>query len=416
MRLAALPDRPHVGRHVAFGLPIAMWMMLGNAFVMNVGFFMLIPLVSVHYTTALGFTAASVGLALAVRQFTQQGMMLATGSLAERVGYRPVLIGGMLVRSAGFALFTVADTLPLLIGASLVAAAGGALFEVSCRSLVAVLVPPERRADGFSLWALTSNVGLAVGPALGALLIRVGFEVVCVAAASVYIAGALGTRVLVPQIGGASGIRAPNLGRTARLVTRDRSFVALTAIMAGYYMLGTQMFITVPLQAERLTGSTDSLGLIYLVNSVVAVALQFPLLRLVARRTSRIVTMAFGALLVGVALTVVGMADGVAVVCVGVAVVAMGKVLVEPTLNVTISAAAARGGEGLLASYFGFSALSVAVGGAAGQLLGGWLFDQSERLDLPLLPFVSMGALSVVVTTLLLVFARSDAGYAINTD
>jgi hypothetical protein len=147
-QLAAAPERPHVGRREAFGLPIAFWMMLGNAFIMSVGFFMLIPLASVHYTTTLGFSAASVGLALAIRQFSQQGLMLATGSLAERVGYRPVLVAGLLIRSAGFALFPFSDTMPRLIGASLVAAVGGALFEVSCRSLVAVLLPVARRADG----------------------------------------------------------------------------------------------------------------------------------------------------------------------------------------------------------------------------------------------------------------------------
>src|SRR5262245_59140604 len=72
VQLAVAPERSHVGRREAFGLSIAFWMMLGNAFIMSVGFFMLIPLASVHYTTTLGFTAASVGLALAIRQFSQQ--------------------------------------------------------------------------------------------------------------------------------------------------------------------------------------------------------------------------------------------------------------------------------------------------------------------------------------------------------
>lgn len=109
--------------------------MLITAFSMSMGFFMLIPLVSVHYTESLGFTASMVGLALAVRQFSQQGLMLLTGSLAERVGYRPVLATGMIVRSLGFATFVVADTLPRLLLASFVAAVGGAFFEVSARSL-----------------------------------------------------------------------------------------------------------------------------------------------------------------------------------------------------------------------------------------------------------------------------------------
>ncbi len=229
--------------------------MLITAFSMSMGFFMLIPLVSVHYTESLGFTASMVGLALAVRQFSQQGLMLLTGSLAERIGYRPVLATGMIVRSLGFATFVVADTLPRLLLASFIAAVGGAFFEVSARSLMATLVPPEERTQGFSLWSLASNVGLAVGPLVGALLLRTSFSTVCLVAASFYIVGAASTLLLIPpkterRVNLSSP---PGLLKTVGTVVRDRTFVIFSAIMCGYYLLGTQLYITIPLETERLT-------------------------------------------------------------------------------------------------------------------------------------------------------------------
>ncbi|MCA9995276.1 MAG: hypothetical protein KDE56_06000, partial [Anaerolineales bacterium] len=55
-------------------------------FLMNAGFFLIIPLLSVHYVDDLGWAAAFIGVVLAVRQFLQQGLTLFGGALADRVG------------------------------------------------------------------------------------------------------------------------------------------------------------------------------------------------------------------------------------------------------------------------------------------------------------------------------------------
>ena len=59
---------------------------LVDTFFMWAGFFMVIPLISVHYVDDLGWSAASIGLVLAVRQLTQQGLTLPGGMLADRFG------------------------------------------------------------------------------------------------------------------------------------------------------------------------------------------------------------------------------------------------------------------------------------------------------------------------------------------
>jgi len=410
LRLAVEGETGHIGYRSLAGLPVAIWSMLLNAFAMSVGFFMLIPLVSVYYTTSLGFTAAMVGLALAVRQFSQQGLMLVTGNLAERVGYRPVLAVGMVVRSAGFATFVFADTLPLLLLASLIAALGGALFEVSARALMATIVPAEQRTAGFSLWSLASNVGLAVGPLLGALLIKASFSFVCVAAAAIYIVGAIGTMLLIPAANRTGTIsRPPGILKTIGSVIHDRTFVLFSLIMSGYYLLGTQLFITVPLESERLTGTTDSLGVVFLVNSIVAVSLQFPLVRLATRYLSSLQAVALGTGCLTLSLASIGLANGLPALLLSVACVSASRVVIEPVVNASVARIASRAGDGMLASYFGFSALSLAIGGAAGQLLGGWLFDQARTRDFPALPWLVLGAIGSTVTIALFVFSLTSA-------
>jgi DHA1 family multidrug resistance protein-like MFS transporter len=410
LRLAVEGSTNHIGYRSLAGLPIAIWSMLLNAFSMSFGFFMLIPLVSVYYTTSLGFTAAMVGLALAVRQFTQQGLMLVTGNLAERVGYRPVLAAGMVIRSGGFLTFVFADTLPLLLLASLIAALGGGFFEVSARATMATIVPAEQRTDAFSLWSLASNVGMAIGPLVGAMLIGFSFSMVCLAAAAIYLVSATGTMLLIPPAQRSGEIsRPPGILRTIGWVIHDRTFVVFSAIMTGYYLMGTQLFITVPLESERLTGSTDSLGAIFLVNSVVAVALQFPLVRLATRHLTALQAVAAGTGCLALSLASISLANGFVMLLLSVACISASRVIIEPVVNSSVARIASRAGEGLLASYFGFSALSLAIGGAAGQLLGGWLFDQSEARGVAALPWLILGAIGLAVTVALVIFSLTPA-------
>src|SRR5262245_11442786 len=80
-----------------------------DTFFMWGGFFMVVPLISVHYVDDLGWAAASIGLVLAVRQLTQQGLTLPGGMLADRIGAKGLICVGMIIRACGFASMAWAD-------------------------------------------------------------------------------------------------------------------------------------------------------------------------------------------------------------------------------------------------------------------------------------------------------------------
>ena len=136
-------------------------MLLGNSGLMSAGFFLLIPLLSVHLTRDLGYSGALAGAVLAVRQVTQQGLMVFGGVLADRIGYRRAISAGLLVRALGFFGFALGDGLPLILLSAVVAALGGALFEATGKAALASLVPPDERPRLFSLSAIVGSIGSA---------------------------------------------------------------------------------------------------------------------------------------------------------------------------------------------------------------------------------------------------------------
>ena len=61
-------------------------------FFMVTGFEMIMPLIIGHYVDDLGFLATKVAFALAVRKFSQQGLAMFGGLLADRRDIRSLII------------------------------------------------------------------------------------------------------------------------------------------------------------------------------------------------------------------------------------------------------------------------------------------------------------------------------------
>ena len=373
---------------------LGVYTILLNTGMMNVGFTMLIPIISVYFTTELAMTGAAVGAVLAVRQFAQQGLMMFGGAFGDRLGHKPIICAGYLVRAVGFVGFAFSTTLPALFASAVVTALGGALFEATSKAALASLVAPEQRAKVFSLAALCGGVGLAIGPLVGVALLPIGFVWVGLGAAGCFFAAALFTLVLMPPTRTEAGANGP-VGVRASLcvVLRDRQFVTFTALLVGFWFLNNQIYISVPLLAVRLTGDTVLVGAIFASQAVAAIALQVPLTRLANRYLTPPRAIALGLLLMGGSLGLMAVAPSGAALVACALVFAIGRVVVEPIKDTLTAELADPSG---LAAYFGFGFLALAVGGTAGNYLGGWLMDLALAPDLRALPWATFALVGLV--------------------
>ena len=80
-----------------------------NQLAIMIGFSMLMPYLTGYLTTTLGFAAWVAGLVLGLRTFSQQGLSVIGGTLADHVGYKLVIAIGCVLRMAGFLLFAFSE-------------------------------------------------------------------------------------------------------------------------------------------------------------------------------------------------------------------------------------------------------------------------------------------------------------------
>jgi len=368
--------------------------LLVYTFFMVTGFAMLMPLVAVHFVEDIGLAVATVGGALAVRQLVQQGLAIGGGALADRYGARPMICIGVLLRALGFASLAFAQDLPMLFVAMVVSALGGALFEAPYQASIAALTTEQTRPRYYALSNWVSGVATTIGPLIGVALLRFDFKLVCLVAAGCFalnfvIAALLLPRIEIPE-------KPPALHHGFGLVLRDRPFMGLVGILLPYWFMAVQLNLSFPLLAQRLTGSADTIGLMFALSAGLTVVLQVPLVRWLEGKLDTTRVLLLGIVLMSISTGALGLATGVLSFMLCIAAFSIGAILTRPTQQTLIAQMA---NPRALGTFLGVSSLSLAVGGGIGNFAGGWLMDIAATRQWSLLPwlaFAAMGLLSAL--------------------
>jgi MFS family permease len=390
--------------------------LLINELTIFLSFAMLYPYLAVHFTRDLGFATWMVGLILGVRTLSQQGLTVIGGTLADRLGHKPVIIAGLGVRTIGFALFGLTDAFAGIMVAAILSGFAGALFSPALRSYIAAETA-GKRAEIFALTSVFGQTGNLTGPLVGVLLLRVSFQAVCLGAAGLFfLLMLLQIRYLPSRERPATGA-ARSLRRDWGEVLTNRPFLLFSLATVGYLVLNNQLYLALPLEVGRLTGSDALVGLIYVLPSLLMIAAQVWVTRRCRARWRPPTTIALGLTLMGLAFVPTLLATpvlplrageagplaGLAIlalnlspVLLSIALLAFGQMMAQP-FTMELIPALAR--ERLLGTYFGFSSVAAAIGVTIGNTVTGAAFDAAAGGGPPLLPWLVMIAIGVASGT-----------------
>ena len=353
------------------------------------GFFLVIPLVAVHYVDQLGWAAGTIGVVLALRQVMQQSSTTLFGVLSDRIGPKPLICTGMVIRAAGFASMAYATSFWLLLGSMLLAGIGGGMFDSPKSAATAELALPEKRQRIYALLGVIGGLGVAIGTQIGAFLIEHDFRVVCLAAAVSYLVIFVAMWTLLPPLRVSSGVNAGSMSGLGAAF-RDRTFVRFMLLMSGYWFAWSQFALTITLAATDIAGTTSAVSWIYLINTGITVGLGFFLPTWMGRRMRPIDLTIWGMAILTLGLAIVGFAHSTVMILVAAGVFTIGAILARPgqeTVTANLADPTARG------TYFGVAFLSLAIGGGLGTLIGGFAYDFGIRHDLQLGTWLLFGAI-----------------------
>jgi len=272
-----------VSQFRSFGWPSRLLMV--NQFGINLGFYMLMPYLATYLAGPLGLAAWAVGLVLGVRNFSQQGMFIVGGTLADRLGYKPLIVAGCVLRTAGFGLLVVADSLPAVLIASAATGFAGALFNPAVRAYLAA-DSGARRVEAFALFNVFYQAGILAGPLVGLALMMLDFRVTAAAAAVVFAVLTVAQLFALPQHSGDAPTEKTSVLADWRTVIANRSFLLFALAMTGSYVLSFQVYLALPLHAGLIAPQQQStvVAAVFVVSGLVAVLGQLRITRWFAAR------------------------------------------------------------------------------------------------------------------------------------
>jgi MFS family permease len=165
------------------------------AFVTFFSAFQLLPAIPFRILD-LGGSKATAGWFLTVYTLSSAFAAPVMGSLADHFGRRRFLIAASILFVGFSILYGVVRHLPLLF---LIAAIHGAVWSglmASASALMSEYIPESRRTQGMAYWGVASSSAIAVAPAVGLWVFRLGWTTLCTELAVVSVLMVFGALLL----------------------------------------------------------------------------------------------------------------------------------------------------------------------------------------------------------------------------
>jgi MFS family permease len=333
------------------------------------------PFLLVYLHDERGIPLAAAGLAAATSAGCALVASLLSGAVADRIGARATLAGGLALSTVGFMLYPSVHEAWQAVAVAVLTGGGIGTWLTGQSALLAAVTPPEWRPLAFAQQRVAANLGLGLGGFVGGLIVAgPGFTVLFALNAVTFAAYAL----VIWTVPDARPARRA-AGGGYRAVLADRAFVRLALINVAFVAAAVSLLNgLVPVFAIAHAGvGPETVGALFLLNSTVIIVCQIPTARLQEGRR-RMRALAQMGLLFAIAWLLV-LAAGAVVENAAVAVLATGIVVfsLAECLYDTVQGplTADLAGEQLTGRYMavsGFSwQLGFIVGPAAGAALMG---------------------------------------------
>lgn len=276
-------------------------LLLGSQLVFNVGFFAVVPFLATVMTDRFAVGAAAVGLVLGARTFSQQGMFLLGGIVADRWGARTAILLGCTVRISGYLLLAFASDFGAFLAGAVLTGLGGALFSPAIEALISegaepAPAHPRGRPALFAWLTICGEIGAVLGPLVGALLLGYGFTTLVLASTTIFAVATCVLALTLPRAqrirrvgrrlsgrGVRSGLEDPLRSSAAAsgawTCLRNRTFCCFAVLYSVNLLAYNQLYFGLPVELERIGAGTQALALLFAYLSVLTVLLQWPLAR-----------------------------------------------------------------------------------------------------------------------------------------
>jgi MFS family permease len=372
-------------------------------FVDMVGLLMIIPLMP-FYAREMG--GGGLVVAILMSAFTAAQLLSAPvwGRFSDRYGRRPALLVGLTASCIAYVVFAYATSIWLLLLSRIVQGAGGGTVGV-IQAYVADSVEPDNRAKALGWLSAATNVGVAIGPAIGGAALKFGSSGPGLAAASLCLVNIFFAWRFLRESRDMTEAheKKPRASRTviAHVITQPNEpasrLIWIYAIAMGAF--SGLMAILALFLADRFGVGKDQIWIFYTYVGVIAVVTRAGILGKMVERYGEAQLSRIGLALLATGLAALPLARGYFMLAIAVALIPLGTAFTFPCVTSMLSRVISSRERGL---YMGVQQTFGGLARVIVPLWAGFSYDHFGK-NVPL--FTSA---ALVLGTIMLGFGIDD--------
>jgi MFS family permease len=358
--------------------PRQFWILFFGQLVSSIGLSLVWPFMTIYVRDKLGVALTVVGLVLAANSGAGLVSQLVGGPLVDRFGRKIAMAFSLGARSVIMLGLGLANDLASFTCLIVLSGFVGSLFNPALNSMVADMVEPDSRIEAYGLMRIVSNLGVAIGPAIGGFIATssylISFLAAAAASAIYFLIILLFTTETKPEVSVEHGVPAEATGGYGRLL-RDFRFLAFCLTLAIMGIAYAQMMTILPVYIKEQYQIVESqFGMIMATNAAMVVLFQYPVVKLL-KRVALGPALTMGALFVALGLGTVAFSSTFTMFLVSMIIVTVGELIFAPSSTAFVADVAPEAMRGRYMGVYGMSfgltfGLAPAVGGIINDSLG----------------------------------------------
>jgi MFS family permease len=367
-------------RNVYNAYPRAFWTYNIIVFIDRLGGFMLYPFFALYLTQKFDIGMSTVGILFAI--FSIAGMMGSAlgGALADRMGRKVVIVFSLIFSSISALGIAFAPSLEIFTAVVFVVGTLSHIGHPAHEAVVADLLPPEKRAEGYGIIRVVFNLAVIIAPPLAGLLISNSYLTLFLVDAAISLLSAGIVLIALPETKpqALAHTKPETMKQTFAgygRVFKDTSFLAFIGVTVMMTLVYMNMNSTLGVYLRDQHGLPElSYGLLISINAVIVVLLQF----WVTHRLQNyrpLLMMAAGSMLYAIGFAMYGFMAGFALFVVAMVVITIGEMIVTPFQQSLVASFAP---EDMRGRYMAVSGLTWSIAFTVGPYFAGLMLDSGN--------------------------------------
>ncbi len=376
--------------------PRAFWIYNIIVFIDRLGGFMLYPFFALYLTQKFDIGMSTVGILFAI--FSISGMVGSAlgGALADRMGRKVVIIVSLVLSSLSALGMGFAPTLAIFIAVVAIVGTLSSIGHPAHEAVVADLLPPEKRAEGYGIIRVIFNLAVIIAPPIAGLLIAHSYLTLFIVDAVISLIAAAIVIFALPETKpqAHAHVKPESMKQTFAgygRVFKDTRFVAFIGVTVMMTLVYMNMNSTLGVFMRDQHGMPAlSFGSLLSLNAVIVVLFQF----WVARKLEKykpMLMMAAGSLLYAIGFAMYGFVPTFALFAIAMIIITIGEMIVSPFQQSMVASFAP---EDMRGRYMAASGLTWSIAFTIGPYFAGLILDSSN----PNLLWIICGVIGMMAT------------------